>query len=291
MGADFLEFAPAKINLTLRVLGRRADGYHDIESLVAFARNVGDSVRLATGVPTSFSVVGPGSAAIGDDNIAERALRLVQLAAPNLAIGAISLEKLLPIAGGVGGGSADAAAVLRLIRMADSECAAQIDLDHIARSLGADVPVCLQNEAAVMTGIGDRIAPVRLPGRLPAVLVNPITPVPAAKTARVFAALGATQVEARAAHSVIPTFKNFAAIVDYMDARENALQAPAITLMPAIDDVLEALRAAVGCRIARLSGAGPTCFGLFETSEAAKAAERSIKSEKPSWWVRFAELG
>ena len=285
--ATLEEFAPAKINLTLRVLGRRADGYHELESLVAFARDVGDVVRLTPGAVSSFSTAGPTAAAIDGDNLAERVLRMVAEAAPTARLGALTLEKHLPVASGVGGGSADAGAALRLMRRANPEL--EIDWLGIARRLGADVPVCFQNEAAIMTGVGEIIDPVRLPGALPIVMVNPNARVPADKTRRVFTALAAPSFVATA-RPIIPRFDDLSAVVGYAEARSNDLAPAAMSVIPEIADVLAALRATSGCALARLSGAGPTCFGVFESKADAIAAAALLAQRAPRWWVRSAAL-
>ncbi|MGQ0456393.1 MAG: 4-(cytidine 5'-diphospho)-2-C-methyl-D-erythritol kinase [Hyphomicrobium sp.] len=286
------EFAPAKINLTLEVLGRRADGYHEIASLVTFARNVGDDVRLRFDPQRPIVVTGPNAGAIGDRNLAEEAFRLFAIAAaPDRPVAMIELEKRLPVAAGVGGGSADAAAMLRLLRRAYPDIAGRIDWLDLARRLGADVPVCFGNEAAIMAGTGEKIAPVALPGLTAAVLVNPNVAVPPDKTARVFQALKAPLLATVPREESIPTFKDPASLLDYVIARKNALETPAISLFAPITDVLAALHATDGCRVARLSGAGPTCFGIYDSSDEAGVAARAIGAARPHWWVRTAELG
>lgn len=293
MRPPLFEFAPAKVNLTLEVLGRRADGYHEIRSLVAFARDVGDDLRLHFDGQRPIEVAGPNADAIGDRNLVEDALRLFAVAAStdNPAV-SIELEKRLPVSGGVGGGSADAGAALRLLRRAFPDIAGRIDWMDIARRLGADVPVCFRNEAAMMTGTGDKIAPIALPGSLAAVLVNPDIAVPADKTRRVFQTLSAPPLTNVATESTAPIFQSAAALQDYVIARANALEAFAISVIGAtISEVLASLRDSEGCRVARLSGAGPTCFGLYDTSNAARAAAEAISAHRPGWWVRTAELG
>src|SRR5690606_13758578 len=153
MSAVLTETARAKVNLTLEVLGRRTDGFHELESLVAFAA-IGDEVTLRVGAPLGVTVSGPNASAIDGENIAARALAVLVEAAPALVLGGVHIEKRLPVAAGIGGGSADAAAVLRAVARANPELAAAIDWHALAASLGADVPVCLASTAQFMWGIG-----------------------------------------------------------------------------------------------------------------------------------------
>lgn len=290
MSAVIIEFAPAKINLTLGVLGRRTDGYHELESLVAFARNVGDVVRLTSADRSSLSVIGPFAAAIDRPNLAERAMRLVAEAAPDYPAGAIELEKNLPVASGVGGGSSDAAAALRALRRLSSSGEERLDWPALARQLGADVPVCLANAPSLMTGVGERLEPVMLPSSLHAVLANPVASPPPDKTARVFAALDAPRLDGAATAAAPPKFNGVEDFFDYAARRANMLEAAAASLMPEIAVALADIQATQGCRLARLSGAGPTCFGLYGSRQEAEAAALRIAGQRPSWWVRAAQL-
>ncbi len=182
------EIARAKVNLTLSVLGRRPDGYHEIESLVTFA-DFGDVVSLEPGPATSVTTRGPFAAAIDGPNLLDRALALLREAAPGLHLGAVTLEKNLPVAAGLGGGSADAAALLRAVRRANPELAGSVPWDAVAARLGADVPVCLAGRPALISGIGQTVQPLAhdLPA-MAAVLVNPRQPL---ATAAVYRALDA----------------------------------------------------------------------------------------------------
>src|SRR5262245_35322555 len=184
------ELAPAKINLTLEVLGRRADGYHELSSLVAFA-DIGDVLTLDTSGAAALRVTGPFAEAIAGPNLVETAMALVAERAPGLATGSVELEKRLPVASGIGGGSADAAAYLRCVAATNPEDGDRIDWGELATRLGADVAVCLEEQAAWMLGAGETVMPVErgLPP-LAVVLVNPLAAVPPDKTARVFRALG-----------------------------------------------------------------------------------------------------
>jgi 4-diphosphocytidyl-2-C-methyl-D-erythritol kinase len=280
------EKAPAKVNLTLRVLGRRADGYHDIESLVAFA-GVGDALTFKPGDDLALTVGGPTAAAAGDvaDNLVLKAARALAERIAGVRLGRFTLSKRLPVAAGLGGGSADAAAALRLLARANALAPDDPRLMQAARATGADVPVCLNPRPRRMRGIGDILSdPLDLP-RLFAVLVNPGV---AVATADVFAALAAppTGQSAPAAEPLGP-----AALLAEIAGGRNDLEAPAIELEPAIAVVLAVLRKLPGCRLARMSGSGPTCFGLFDSSRAASAAARTLRVGYPAWWVRATVLG
>jgi 4-diphosphocytidyl-2-C-methyl-D-erythritol kinase len=280
------EKAPAKINLTLRVLGRRADGYHDIESLVAFA-GVGDALTFTPGEDLALTVGGPTAAAAGDvaDNLVLKAAHALAERVAGLRLGRFTLSKRLPVAAGLGGGSADAAAALRLLARANALAPDDPRLMQAARATGADVPVCLDPHTRLMRGIGDILSdPLDLP-RLFALLVNPGV---AVATADVFAALAAPPAgqTAPAAQPLGP-----AALLAEIASGRNDLEAPAIELEPAIADVLAVLRKLPGCRLARMSGSGPTCFGLFDSRRAASAAARTLRVGYPAWWVRATVLG
>ncbi len=288
------ERAPAKINLTLRVVGRRADGYHDLVSLVVFA-GIGDALTLAPARMLALAVGGPTAAAAGslNDNLVLKAARALAEQVEGLKIGRFSLAKRLPVAAGLGGGSADAAAALRLLARANRIARDDPRLMQAARATGADVPVCLDPRPRVMRGIGDILSgPLTLP-KLPAVLVNPRVAVP---TKDVFAALR-SRIAARTdsgidieAH-IERTRMRAGALIDLLADGCNDLEAPAIVIAPVIDRVLTELRALAGCRLARMSGSGATCFGLFGSAPAATAAARVLRAKHPDWWVRATKLG
>jgi 4-diphosphocytidyl-2-C-methyl-D-erythritol kinase len=280
------EKAPAKVNLTLRVLGRRADGYHDIESLVAFA-GVGDALTFTPGGALALIVGGPTAAAVGDvaDNLVLKATHALAERVTGLRLGQFALSKRLPVAAGLGGGSADAAAALRLLARANGLAPDDLRLMQAARATGADVPVCLDPRTRLMRGLGDILSdPLDLP-RLFVLLVNPGV---AVATADVFAALAAPPA-GQSAPAVQPLGP--AALLAEIAGGRNDLEAPAIELEPAIADVLAVLRKLPGCRLARMSGSGPTCFGLFDSSCAASAAARTLRVGYPAWWVRATVLG
>jgi 4-diphosphocytidyl-2-C-methyl-D-erythritol kinase len=284
-----VEYAPAKINLTLRVVGRRYDGYHLLESVVVFA-DVQDRLTLMPGPRLSLTVRGPNAAAAGAifDNLVLRAARALAAEIDGLKLGRFALTKHLPAAAGIGGGSSDAAAALRLLARANRIKPADPRLLRVAAMIGADVPVCVEAKPRVMRGIGDVLSkPLSLPP-LPAVLVNPGV---AVATKDVFAALhrsGRKPQPAAQAGSVPHRREKFIA---YVGRRANDLEAPALELAPAIAQVISALRATAGCDLARMSGSGATCFGLYRSDRAAAAAARAIAAEHRNWWVCATRLG
>jgi len=285
MSALFSEPAPAKINLTLRILGRRADGYHDLESLVVFA-GLADQVTLTLDAPLGLDVDGPTAAAAGDlaDNLVLRAARDLAGRTDGLRLGRFALTKHIPVAAGLGGGSSDAAAALRLIMRVNGIARDNRHLMDVARATGADVPVCLDPRPRVMRGIGDVLSPPLDLPPLPAVLVNPGVPVP---TKDVFGKLGLARGERRGDVSEIDAgrLKDRGTLIAWLESQPNDLQGPAIALQPVIADVLEKLAQQNGCLLARMSGSGATCFGLFETEAAAAAATQTLAAPHPKWWV------
>jgi 4-diphosphocytidyl-2-C-methyl-D-erythritol kinase len=288
--ADLVESAPAKVNLTLRVLGRRADGYHDLESLVAFA-DVGDRLTLAPGEALTLTVVGPGAAQTGAeaDNLVTKAANALTAHVPGLRAGAFRLEKNLPVAAGLGGGSADAAAALRLLAQANGLAPDDPRLRDAARGTGADVPVCLDPRSRLMGGIGEILsAPLPLP-RLAALLVNPGVAVP---TKLVFSGWKPSANASRRAERVaLPKMQNEEQLLDWLASEANDLEAPAIELAPAIAEVLASLRAAAGCRLARMSGSGATCFALFASDVESAAVGKKLRMQFPNWWISETMLG
>jgi 4-diphosphocytidyl-2-C-methyl-D-erythritol kinase len=273
------EQAPAKVNLDLRVTGRRSDGYHKLDSIVAFAA-CADRLTFAPDRQLTLELTGPFAAALAgqSDNLVLRAARRLADHAGCPAHVRIALDKRLPVAAGLGGGSADAAATLRgLSRLWQLELSVS-DLLPLALELGADVPVCLRSRPARMRGIGERIGPVELPA-LDLVLANPNC---AVSTAQVFAGLG-TIAPACAPDQPIPTER--ADLLAWLRARGNDLEAPARRLAPAIGEVIETLGAQPGCRFARMSGSGGTCFGVFDDAPAAARAAHSMRRARPGWWV------
>lgn len=286
---ELTEFGAAKVNLTLSVGRKRADGYHDLESLVVFAQER-DVLRLQPGIATSLHVEGPhaGDAGFDHDNLVLKAARNLQRRVCDLKTGAFLLTKNLPVAAGLGGGSADAAAALRLLATLNAIAADDARLTDAAQETGSDVPVCLDPGPRIMRGRGEILsAPLALPA-LFAVLVNPGLP---AATGKVFAAYdeAGTQSQACFGHTT-PDFRHEEALLEYLTAHPNDLEAAAIAVQPAIAEVLSSLRALPGCRLARMSGSGATCFGLFAATETSAAA-RDLQRQHPSWWIRETVLG
>ena len=281
-GSPLRAFAPAKINLWLHVTGRRPDGYRELDSLVAFA-DVGDRLSAAPAQELTLTVSGPFAAALdaGADNLVLRAARSLAAHCGIPAQAALHLHKNLPVASGIGGGSADAAAALRLCARLWRADIGNAAMARLALDLGADVPACLAGGTARMTGIGEKLAPPDpAPPAAPAVLVNPGI---AVSTGQVF--------EALAGPFGSPAEDRGGDFAGRAAANRNDLEAPAIALVPEIADVLAALRAAPGLRLARMSGSGATCFGLFDGAAAAEAAARAIAAAHPAWWVAACSIG
>jgi 4-diphosphocytidyl-2-C-methyl-D-erythritol kinase len=292
--SDLVESAPAKVNLTLRVLGRRADGYHDLESLVAFA-DVADRLALAVGDALTLTVLGPGASQAGAeaDNLVTKAARALAARVPGLRAGAFRLDKNLPVAAGLGGGSADAAAALRLLARANKLAPNDPRLHDAARATGADVPVCLDPRPRIMRGIGEILsAPLPLP-RLHALLVNPGVAVP---TKLVFSGWKPSANPIRASDTAanfagLPNMQNKQELLRWLASEASDLETPAIALEPAIAEVLASLRAAAGCRLARMSGSGATCFALFSSAADSASAGKSLRIKFPDWWIVETVLG
>jgi 4-diphosphocytidyl-2-C-methyl-D-erythritol kinase len=290
-GAAPSEAAPAKVNLTLRVLRRRPDGYHDIESLVVFAA-LGDSLTFAVGRTLTLAVRGPTAAAAGTlgDNLVVKAAHALAARVPGLKLGRFVLTKRLPVAAGLGGGSADAAAALRLMARANRIRCDDPRLLAAARATGADVPVCLDPRPRVMRGTGEILSEALELPTLPAVLINPGVAVP---TREVFAALRLppdVAGNARSACDHAPIASGRATLLARLRDDRNDLEPPAIALQPVIAEVLAAVRASAGCALARMSGSGATCFGLFDSARAATAAAQALRSAHAHWWIRATVL-
>jgi 4-diphosphocytidyl-2-C-methyl-D-erythritol kinase len=284
------EDAPAKVNLMLRVLGRRADGYHELESLVAFA-DVADRLALAPGRALALEVRGPNAAQAGADadNLVLKAANALAGLIPGLTLGAFALEKKLPVAAGIGGGSTDAAGALRLLARANNLAGDDPRVFAAARATGADVPVCLDPRTRLMRGIGEKLsAPLKLP-RLAAVLVNPRV---AVATKDVFA--GWKPVAGQGASldaSALAQLADPGQFLQFLQSQANDLETPAVALAPVIAEALAALRALPGCGVARMSGSGATCFALMSSATAAAAAAKAMQGKFPDWWVRACALG
>lgn len=282
--------APAKINLTLHVEGRRADGYHELASFVAFA-GVSDTLTLDPGPELTLTVTGPRASGAGPDadNLVLRAARLLAEARPGLVLGSFHLVKRLPAAAGIGGGSSDAAAALRLLARANGLPGEDPVLLDVARRVGSDVPVCLDPRARMMRGVGETLGRALGLPPLFAVLANPGVPV---ETAAVFRSMGLERGERSGygGHSDVTGGIGPGDLLGLLRRGRNDMEAAACTLAPVIGDVLAVLGAARGCRLARMSGSGATCFALFDDCRAAARAARAIGAQNPGWWVKATAL-
>lgn len=269
-------FAPAKINLTLHVTGQRSDGYHLLDSLVVFA-DFGDHLRVADANELSLTVTGPMAKGVPTD-----AANLVIEAAGFAGVSGVQvvLDKQLPAEAGIGGGSSDAAAMLRAIAELKN-----IDVPAGCEALGADVPVCLVAKASRMRGTGERLSSVSALPALFAVLVNPGLSVP---TPAVFKAL--KHKDKAAMPEVIPAFETRQDVADWLALMRNDLEAAAVSLHPGIGEVLATLSGISGVQLARMSGSGATCFALFDDLVHAQSAGVEIRRENPDWWVQAVTL-
>ena len=290
-----IEDGRAKVNLTLRVVGRRVDGYHDLESVVAFA-DCADRLSLTPGSELDLKTTGPLAQHCGDitDNLVFKAAQLLSQHVPDLRLGDFVLDKVLPVAAGIGGGSADAAAALRLLASVNGLAIDDPRLIEVAQLTGADVPVCLASRACLMTGVGETLQPLNLP-KMPCVMVNPCVPV---ATRDVFKALGLRNGELLVgATDVLLQDRSWpetdASISEWIEAFVevgNDLEAPALRIQPVIGEVLSALRDAKGMKFARMSGSGATCFAIFADRAEAEAAAQKIQTNHPGWWVHAGTL-
>jgi 4-diphosphocytidyl-2-C-methyl-D-erythritol kinase len=278
--SGFRAAAPAKINLYLHIVGRRDDGFHLLDSLVAFA-DVHDTVTAVEADELTLAVSGPFAPALAaePDNLVLRAARALASAGGVRRGARMRLIKRLPVASGIGGGSADAAAALRVLSALWRVKPAKGDLYKLALDLGADVPVCLGGRALYVGGIGDALSPAPALPQAGLVLVNPGTPLPTPPVYK--ARQGAFSQAARFADAP----KDARALARLLEGRRNDLTQAAIGLVPAIGAVLDELGAAQGCLIARMSGSGATCFGLFDDPAAAAKAAGQIDKLRPEWWV------
>ena len=285
--AALREAAPAKLNLDLLVTGRRGDGYHELDSLVVFA-DVGDALAFAPAATLELEPAGPFAAELpaSGENIVARAARRLAAQAGIAPAARIVLDKRLPVAAGIGGGSADAAAALRGLRRLWRLALDDAALGELGLGLGADVPVCLRGAPARMRGIGERLEP--LPGLPPLdlVLVNPRRPL---ATAAVFKALRLERFSRRA--DDLPPALDRRDLVALLARSRNDLEAPVRALLPAIGEALALLAADPACGLARMSGSGPTCFGVFPDATAAQDAAARLAAARPGWWVAACRSG
>jgi 4-diphosphocytidyl-2-C-methyl-D-erythritol kinase len=272
-------YAPAKLNLFLHVGEKRSDGFHELESLVTFTE-AADILSIEPAEKLSLNITGPFAGMLGasPENLVLRAARA--LGSTRGAM--LTLEKNLPVAAGIGGGSADGAAALRGLNVHWGLGLSESDLAQIGAGIGSDIPACVWSRTLWMSGRGEvltRLAP--LPP-LPLVLVNPRMPV---KTRQVFSGLntrtgmGAMDIPSRGLSSIWD-------LVDYLRDASNDLEASACTLAPVIDDVLEAIAHEPGCVLAQMSGSGATCFGIFQDGPWVSGAAERLAADHPEWWVR-----
>ena len=290
-------FAPAKVNLTLHITGQRDDGFHLIDSLVAFAP-VGDHLTISDAPVLSLTVEGPEAAGVPAD-MNNLVMQVAKIMAPDRGL-AMSLHKNLPVASGIGGGSTDAAAVVRaLLDVGDTDAefekfVSQSDeefkrsvvstLKHVIE-LGADITMCLLPGQQRVSGIGEKCERVELP-ILPALLVNPRI---AVSTKEIFGALKLK--ENAPMDDELPDFKGVSDFADWLSRQRNDLETPALQICPDIGKVLGYLGALDGCLLARMSGSGATCFAIFKTPEIAQANAKIIQRERPEWWLSGGGLG
>ena len=265
-----IELARAKVNLTLHIGALRADGYHDLESLVVFA-DIGDEIQLSSADLPSLTIEGEEDLSSGPDNLINRALEFCE-AEPHH----IHLKKILPVSAGLGGGSANAAAIIRRFKSEKS--------DHdLAFGLGADVPVCRYSKTSIMSGIGERIEHLPNLGSLSAVLVNPGVSV---STGEIFKAMD----KAPDGKPMNLTSRK-GDLLSRALSGENDMQEFAIIQVPIISDVLRILSQQTACQLARMSGSGATCFGIFRSDAQAQNAVKVIQEIYPNWWVRSCRIG
>jgi 4-diphosphocytidyl-2-C-methyl-D-erythritol kinase len=282
----YIDRAPAKINLTLHVAGRRSDGWHMLESLVVFA-GFGDTLTLEPDGPLALDVAGPTAAKAGpqDDNLVLKAARALAAEVPGLTAGRFVLTKRLPVAAGLGGGSADAAAALRLLARANGLAPDDRRLHAAACATGADVPVCLSHCARIMRGTGHDLGPPLALPPLPAVLVNPGVPVATVGVFRALAIPPGTDIGSdHPAEDRIPGSRE--ALIAALTGLRNDLEPPARALAPEVGTAIEAVAATAGVRLVRMSGSGATVFGLYATPRDASRAAAKLRAAHPGWWAR-----
>ncbi|MCH7806195.1 MAG: 4-(cytidine 5'-diphospho)-2-C-methyl-D-erythritol kinase [Proteobacteria bacterium] len=282
--------APAKVNLFLHIIGRRDDGYHLLESVFAFA-DFGDRITVESAAEMNFSVTGRFASVCrragcdGDTNIVARAaVKLRQLCGAS-AGATITLEKNLPLSAGLGGGSSDAAAALKVLQVLWRAEPDEARLVELALELGADVPACLVGEPCFVAGIGELITPLEIFEDISCVLVNPLKPLSTSGVFQTFAASGRAFSQPLA---LTPELTED--LWTLLKGTHNDLQGPALGMCDEIGKILGALEAAEGTLLTRMSGSGATCYGLYENREAAGSAARTIAAASPGWWVKACTL-
>lgn len=278
--------APAKINLFLHITGRRGDGYHLLESLFAFTRQ-GDEITLEHAPELSVDIIGPFAgplAADAHDNLVLKAAVALGEAAGGVPGARITLKKNLPVAAGIGGGSADAAATLRGLNKLWRVGLSLAELEPIAYGLGADVPACLYDTPLFVEGVGEKLSPLVLGWRAGVLLVNPGVML---STPAVFKAF---KVGGSCFDAPLAGAEPWVSVSTLAKESQNSLERAAVSVCAEVADVLQALNGLDGVQLSRMSGSGATCFALFETREAAEHAGRTLKNEHPDWWVMADEL-
>ncbi|WP_430474154.1 4-(cytidine 5'-diphospho)-2-C-methyl-D-erythritol kinase [Thalassospira lucentensis] len=287
MSATYSEQAPAKINLFLHIIGKRDDGYHLLESLVCFTA-VGDVLtgELREDGIVTLTITGPMATGLSlddtNDNLVLRAAHLLQQETKTTLGADLILDKRLPIASGIGGGSADAAAAIRLLCDMWKLDPAPATLSRIALSLGADVTVCLHGQTCLMSGIGDELTDLADLPPIPVLLINPGK---AVSTPEIFKAREDEDFSQTGLWNIDQEFNSGAALADALSDCGNDLTLPATGILPEICDVLNALAREEGCLLARMSGSGATCFGIYDTTEQAERAANAIAQANPDWWI------
>jgi len=284
--------APAKINLYLHLTGRREDGYHLLDSLFAFTE-FGDVISIMPADKLSLSIDGQFSNSLFfesiEDNLIYRAARMLQKQCDEMRGGAsIRLTKNIPVSSGLGGGSSDAAAVLKgLNQLWDL----QLDLKTLCElglDLGADVPACIAHQSAIVRGIGEIIEPIALPFQsAPVLLINPNQPL---STRDVFTRYKTDGVPFTVASNDRPTFSDWKTFLDYLPNTQNDLESSAIQIQPEIQVLLTTLAKQSGCELARMSGSGATCFALFDTVESSKCSELILREAFPTYWIQRTQI-
>lgn len=280
-------FAPAKLNLTLEILGRRADGYHELESLVVFA-GVGDCLEVEAAEELSLELSGPFAAELAraeGENLVLRAARLLAAHAGVEPKARLRLQKNLPLGAGLGGGSSDAAVTLRALAALWGLSLSPQALASLGLSLGADLPVCLYGRSALMRGIGEKLQAAPPVPPLWVVLLNPGESL---NTASVYRARRGPFSSGGEWWSRLP--QDAAEVASLLAAKRNDLEAPASRLCPSIGSLLSRLAETPGCLLARMSGSGPSCFGLYGSEKEARAAAAQLAKHRPDWWVAAAPL-
>ena len=276
---DLKIIAPAKVNLFLHVTGKRKDGYHLLQSLVTFA-NYGDNLTITPAEHFSITIDNPFTALDEENNLVTRAANtLAQTLQKDLDCN-IHLTKKIPIGAGLGGGSADAATTIKGLLQYWNESISGSQLDEILVSLGADVPICYQNQSAIIQGIGEEIIPLPSLPDLPTLLVYPNKFCP---TIDIF------KTYEKDFSSPIPIPEKFTVkedLYDFLKQQTNDLTQAACHQIPTIKDVLTLINKQQGCALSRMSGSGSSCFGLFDNVENSQAAALSIQKENPDWWVQ-----